>query len=52
MLCITETDDSLKEWFSKDISAFGYLAPKTILQIENGDDILHNFMYDKMCIWL
>lgn len=46
MLCIAETDDSLKEWFSKDIPAFGYLAPEKILQIENGDDILRYFMYD------
>lgn len=46
MLGIAGTDDSLKEWFSKDIPAFGYLAPKRILQIENGDDILRNFMYD------
>lgn len=46
MLCIAETDESLKEWFSKDIPAFGYLAPEKILQIENGDDILRYFMYD------
>ena len=46
MLCIAGTDDSLKEWFSKDIPAFGYLAPERILQIENGADILRNFMYD------
>ena len=46
MLCIAATDDSLKEWFLKDIPAFGYLAPERILQIENGDDILRNFMYD------
>jgi len=46
MLCIAETDDSLKEWFLKDIPAFGYLSPEKILQIENGDDILRNLMYD------
>lgn len=46
MLCIVETDDSLKEWFLKDIPAFGYLSPEQILQIENGDNILRNFMYD------
>lgn len=46
MLCIAGTDDSLEEWFLKDIPAFGYLSPKQILQIENGDDILRNLMYD------
>jgi hypothetical protein len=46
MLCIAGTDASLEEWFLKDIPAFGYLSPKQILQIENGDDILRNLMYD------
>ena len=40
------TEDSLKEWFLKDVPAFGYLSPMQILQIENGDDILRSFMYD------
>lgn len=43
---IAGTEASLKEWFSKDIPAFGYLTPEKILQIENGDDILRNYMYD------
>lgn len=46
MLTVATTDDSLKEWFSKDIPAFGYLSPEKILQIEDGDDILRNFMFD------
>lgn len=46
MLSLADTDDLLKEWFSKDIIEFGYLSPKKIVQIENGDDILRNFMYD------
>lgn len=45
MLCLAETDDALKEWFLKDIPAFGYASPVQILQIEKGDDILRTFMY-------
>lgn len=45
MLCLADTDDSLKEWFLKDIPAFGYISPAQILQIENGDDILRILMY-------
>lgn len=43
---IAGTEASLKEWFLKDIPAFGYLSPMKILQMENGDDILRSFMYD------
>lgn len=45
MLCLAESDDFLKEWFLKDIPAFGYLSPVQILKIENGDDILRILMY-------
>lgn len=45
MLCLVETDDALKEWFTKDIPAFGYISPVQILQIENGDNILRILMY-------
>ena len=40
ILCLAESDDALKEWFLKDIPAFGYFSPMQILKIENGDDIL------------
>lgn len=46
MLCLAESDDTLKEWFLKDIPAFGYLSPVQILKIENGDDILRILMYN------
>lgn len=46
MLCLAGSDDSLKEWFIKDVPAFGYLSPVKILQVENGEDILRNLMYD------
>lgn len=46
MLGLAGTENSLKEWFLKDVPAFGYLAPMQILQMENGDDVLRSFMYD------
>ena len=46
MLCLAESDDALKEWFLKDIPAFGYFSPVQILKIENGDDILRILIYN------
>ena len=46
MLCLVDTEEALKEWFLEDIPAFGYLSPRQILQIENGADILRDFLYD------
>lgn len=45
MLCLAGSDDALKEWFLKDVPAFGYLSPVQILKIENGDDILRILLY-------
>lgn len=46
MLCLAESDDALREWFLKDIPAFGYFSPVQILKIENGDDILRILIYN------
>ena len=46
MLCLAESDDALREWFLKDIPAFGYFSPVQILKTENGDNILRIFIYN------
>ncbi len=45
MLCPADSDDGLKEWFFKDILAFGYLSAVHILKIKNGDNILRVLMH-------
>lgn len=45
MLGLAGSDDTLKEWFLRDVPAFGYFSPVQILKIENGDDILRILMY-------
>lgn len=45
MLCLADSDNGLKEWFFKDIPAFGYLSAVQILKIKNGDNILRVLMH-------
>lgn len=45
-LSIAPDNNSLINWFSKEIPAFGYLAPLEIAKLVNGENILRSFMMD------
>ena len=45
-LSIASDNNSLIEWFSKEIPGFGYLVPLEIVKLVKGENILRNFMMD------
>ncbi|KNY30471.1 hypothetical protein [Pseudobacteroides cellulosolvens] len=45
-LSIASDNNSLINWFSKEIPGFGYLAPLEIVKLVNGENILRSFMMD------
>lgn len=45
-LSIAPDNNSLINWFSKEIPAFGYLAPLEIVKLVNGENVLRSFMMD------
>lgn len=45
-LSIASDNNSLIDWFSREIPGFGYLVPLEIVKLVNGDNILRSFMMD------
>lgn len=45
-LSIAPDNNSLINWFSKEIPGFGYLAPLEIVKLVNGENILRSFMME------
>jgi len=45
-ISIASDNNSLIEWFSKEIPGFGYLVPLEIVKLVKGENILRNFMMD------
>lgn len=45
-ISIALDNNSLIEWFSKEIPGFGYLVPLEIVKLVKGENILRNFMMD------
>lgn len=45
-LCIVSGDENLQKWFYRNVPAHGYIKCVEMLQLENGDNILRNFLFD------